>query len=283
MEKKSKLYFLASYGQLGNQLASIAHLLAFAAKYNYIIVYPKLDYFDKFLNVNNLKSGNIRFSKLLSHSSIFNYANKIIGIICLNRNRNFFQKILFINTPFIVEKEFISYKRQRSIVVTNWFFRYYDGVKKYQNFVRDKLSFNEVNFNNARQILLTIKNNFPHCTLVGIHVRRGDYKTWIGGKYFYSNAEYYAKMKCIASQLDECLFIIVSNEELIFDDEENLNIIYAKGSSAEDIFLLSHCKYILGPPSTFSSWAAFLGNQDLLFMETKDEDVSLDRFNKYFL
>jgi len=55
------------------------------------------------------------------------------------------------------------------------------------------------------------------------------------------------------------MFFIASNEkiskEMTSDLEYFSNI---DGSAPEDLYALSKCDYILGPPSTFSYWAGFM-------------------------
>lgn len=47
----------------------------------------------------------------------------------------------------------------------------------------------------------------------------------------------------------------------------------------EDLYALSKCDYIFGPPSTFSMWASFYGEVPLKFFETTNEKFSLNDFS----
>ncbi len=280
--KKRKIYYLPKYGQLGNQLAVLAHLLAFAIEYDFIIVYPKTGFLSTSLKANKADEKRIKFSKLLANS-VFSYCLiTCIKVFCLNRNRYLFNG-LFINTNFTVEEDLKTPKNLKFVVVTDWMFRYYEGVKEFQDNIRQQLSFDESTFVNAERLFTSVKEKYLSHTFIGVHVRRGDYATWLDGRFFYDDSIYYTRLKEMAQQIEKPLFIICSNEDLCFKNDLELNIIYAKGSPAEDIFLLSKCTYILGPPSTFSSWAAFLGNQFLLLLESKNEEALLRKFSKYYL
>lgn len=282
MDKKRKIYYLPKYGQLGNQLAVLAHLLAFAFAYDFQVVYPKTDFLYHNLKINEAHTKQIWFSKLLGNS-VFSYCiNRFTKLFFLNRNRRFFNGLI-INDKFTVEEDLNSANLPQFIVVTDWLFRYYDGVKTYQNDIRKQLSFDESSFTNAEKLLTSIRAKYPAHTFIGVHVRRGDYATWLNGKFFYDDSIYYARLCEMAQQIDKPVFIVCSNEDLCFKNDLGLTIIYTKGSPAEDIFLLSKCTYILGPPSTFSSWAAFLGNQFLLLLESKNEVALLSKFSKYYL
>ena len=280
--KKKKLYYLPTYGQLGNQLSVLAHLVAFAIEYDYKIILFKEKYLYQILKKDNTIGGLVKFSNLLSNSFFSFCINKAIVVFFFNRNKRFLNS-LFINQPFVVDTDLDTTRLPRYIAITDWLFRYYSGVVKYQDLLRNQLSFEESSFDNAKHILKNVSENFSSHTSVGVHVRRGDYATWFNGKYFYDNTIYYRWMKSLASQLGNPVFIICSNEKINFDNDANLSIIYANGSPAEDIFLLSKCSYIIGPPSTFSSYAAFLGNQNYLCLESKEEDVTLSSFKKYYM
>ena len=269
INKQRKIYYLPKYGQLGNQLAVLAHLLAFAIEYDFVVVYPKTAFLYNSLKANKTDQKRIRFSKLLANS-LFSYCLiTFVKVLCLNRNRYLFNG-LFINAKFTIEEDLKTMKNLKFVVVTDWMFRYYEGVKKFQDNLRQQLSFDESTFINAEKLLTSAKNNYLSHTFIGVHVRRGDYATWLDGKFFYDDSIYYARLKEMAQQIEKPLFIVCSNEDLCFKNDLALNIIYAKGSPAEDIFLLSKCSYIIGPPSTFSSWAAFLGDQFLLLLENKN-------------
>ena len=282
MAKQKTIYYLPRFGQLGNQLSVLAHLLAFSVEYDYKIVHFKSDSLLDILQTPRTEKHLIHYSKWLSQAAFSHVINKMVKLVFLNKNCRILSG-LFLNQPFSVDDDFNKNNLPDVIVITDWLFRYYSGVIKHQDELRNLLSFNEVTFTNAREVLATIRNDFPLHTIVGVHVRRGDYATWLGGIYYYNLTTYYQKMKTMATQLENCVFVICTNEEFRFDNECGLHIIYAKGSAAEDMFLLSKCTYIFGPPSTFSSYAAFMGNQNLLFMNDENEDVSINRFSKYYL
>ena len=282
MAAKKTIYYLPRFGQLGNQLALLAHLLAFAAEYDFEVVHFASKELVKNLKKNEIEKSPVRFSEWLA-KPFFSYGiNKLVKLVSFNGNYRF-GKTLFINKEYNADELFSGSSMPSTIVITNWLFRFYSGVIKYQDAIRETLSFDETRYANASRLLQTAQKSFPLHTLVGVHVRRGDYASFFDGKYLYDNAVYYAKMNEIAGQLNKSVFVICSNEEISFSNEKGLHILYAKGSPTDDLFLLSQCEYIMGPPSTFSSWSAFAGDKHLLFLESASEDVRLDRFTKYYL
>lgn len=119
-------------------------------------------------------------------------------------------------------------------------------------------------------------------TVIGIHVRRGDYKHFENGRYFYSIEEYQA----IIAQLfnlfksSDPLFVICSNEKTGLESQlpEGAKIIVAPGHELLDLYTLSRCSYIAGPPSTYSMWASFYGNVPLCMIQSRDQKIDKNDF-----
>ncbi len=282
MAKTKTIYYLSMYGQMGNQLALLAHLLAFALDYNFTIVHFASAPLLKNLDKKTIKTAPIRFDKRLNNPTVSLFINNLVRLFCLKRNC-FFSGCLFLNKEFDVDRDFKAKKSLRFIIITHWLFRYYSGVIAHQQTIRKMLSFDEALSVKAKLFLLSTKNSFPLHTFFGVHVRKGDYATFFQGKFLWDDDVYYSKMKRLADQVKKPVFIVCSNEEINFDNTFGLQIVYTKGTPAEDIYLLSHCDYIVGPVSTFSSWAAFMGDTYLFHLQDKNEDVELSGFKKFYL
>ncbi|HOZ87710.1 MAG TPA: hypothetical protein PL029_08130 [Bacteroidia bacterium] len=104
-------------------------------------------------------------------------------------------------------------------------------------------------------------------TIIGLHIRRGDYKTFEGGKYYYSIEQYVVILKNLALLFknEQVHFLISSNETtgLNAADFSGFKITFAPGHELLDLYCLSKCSYIAGPPSTYSMWASFYGQVPL--------------------
>ena len=112
--------------------------------------------------------------------------------------------------------------------------------------------------------------------VVGVHVRHGDYKTFYNGRYYYTLDEFHQMMQRIQAiyKEEKVAFFISSNEA--FD----LNVFtgchcyrFGKEPSGDilDLYTLSLCDRIIGPWSTYSRWASFIGEVPLCFIENKDQ------------
>ena len=118
---------------------------------------------------------------------------------------------------------------------------------------------------------------------IGVHVRRGDYKQWRKGFYFFNDEAYLTAMQKIALQINakkiSCRFLICSNEEFNYSNSR-LNIIRIPNASGiVDLCALSKCDYIIGPPSSFSQWASFYGNVPYYCLLQPNNSINLDEFS----
>lgn len=98
--------------------------------------------------------------------------------------------------------------------------------------------------------------------VVGVHIRRGDYQTFVGGRYFFTHEEYAATMRmvCQLFQGQTVAFLLSSNDIIPDAPYANLNVLTGSGEALEDLYALSGCDYLIGPPSTFGDWASFHGD-----------------------
>ena len=132
-------------------------------------------------------------------------------------------------------------------------------------------------------------NSRPTSIKLGIHVRRGDYKTWQGGKYYYSDEQYADVIQRFASlhnDNDVDVYICGNAPDLSGIKEraesEHVRIHCPYGNPAEDLYMLSVCDYIIGAPSTFSLVASMYHDTPLYWMMSDKEDIRFDFFNNMF-
>ncbi len=119
--------------------------------------------------------------------------------------------------------------------------------------------------------------------VVGLHMRRGDYKTWRNGQYYYTDEVYASVMQRIQQQVKNkhVKFLLCSNEALDLQNFSNFDcFVIPDTSGLKDLYALSKCSYILGPPSTYSQWASFMGKTPLKFLMAADEKIEMSMFSK---
>lgn len=130
---------------------------------------------------------------------------------------------------------------------------------------------------------LAVNNFFENISgydyIIGVHIRRDDYKEWRGGKYYYDNVVYLHYMQeCQRILGKNIVFILFSDESLDSSAFKEYNIHKAAGTVLEDLCSMSKCDFLIGPPSTFSGWASFYGDVPRYIIEEKSEKLDKENF-----
>jgi hypothetical protein len=180
---------------------------------------------------------------------------------------------------------FLNYTRVQNqiaaakiIFVHDWRFRQPDAVQKHAAKIREYFRPSAVIENSSREIIARIRQKAD--IVVGVHVRRGDYRIWKNGKFFFEIDQYAAWMRSLAAQFgDRKVTFLVSSDELHHRGEfADLPVEILTGSALDALSALARCDFIFGPPSTFSQWASFYGNAPLLHLWNRNESVSIAKF-----
>lgn len=121
--------------------------------------------------------------------------------------------------------------------------------------------------------------------IVGVHIRRGDYKDFLGGIYYFDDKTYLKAMESIKNQLEskdqKVIFLLCSNEKIDLSFYNTLEVFQiSEPNSISDLYALSACSFIIGPPSTYSMWASYYGKVSLKFMKNPNEFVDLKDFSE---
>ena len=152
-----------------------------------------------------------------------------------------------------------------------WFVRHGDKIRSFLeplNVYQEK----------ATQLVTKIKSQTD--VLVGVHLRQTDYKEFVGGRFFYSLEQYLVKMLEIRDLYHprRCSFLICSDVQWEGNPKQGLAYFSGPGTLVGDLMALSKCDLILGPPSTFSGWAAWYGKVPIHFLENPTISLALDSF-----
>ena len=121
--------------------------------------------------------------------------------------------------------------------------------------------------------------------VVGVHIRRGDYATWNDGRFFYELEDYHQFMLRVKELYHDrkVSFFVSSNEDFSLDLFEGCHCQrFGKEPSGAilDLYTLSLCDRIIGPFSSYSRWASFIGEVPLCFLESKKQQFTDDCFSK---
>lgn len=158
-----------------------------------------------------------------------------------------------------------------------WAFRMHRTFQKHHAEIRKLFRFSE-SLENSSKAVLSIA---PDKIKIGVHIRMGDYKK-LAPQWVYPLEFWHEAMKNIQSKCsDRASFFVVSDDGDI-DFPENW-IVRHRGSYQTDMALLSECDFVLGPPSTFNRWAAFVGGKPHYCAWNSNEFPYLDKFHNFKL
>ena len=172
------------------------------------------------------------------------------------------------------EINFLIGKKFKIKIVNSWDFRAEDLSKKHYQTLKKIYQFKNFETNSKVKFV----KNFLHKLrvegkfIVGLHIRKGDYKTWNEGKFYYGDNFYQESIlkikKSLIKENKDPYIIAVSDEKLYSRKEIDF---FFNGSWKDDQFALQNCDLIIGPPSTFTMWASFISEIPLIQLNDKEE------------
>ncbi len=173
----------------------------------------------------------------------------------------------------------------KTFVVKGWEVRFYDLFIKYKQEILSLFAFDEAIISKTRSFMGKKAENELR---LGVHIRRGDYKTWQNGRYFYEDAVYHDYILQFQQLFPEkkITVYICSNDPALDKTcyQENLqgmNVLFPQGGQEDDLCLLSECDWLMGVPSTFSLVASMYHDTPLCWMEERQTDLQLSSFGKF--
>ena len=169
----------------------------------------------------------------------------------------------------------------RVLYVEGWAFRARALTKKYQEHFAAKYSLKPEYYSGNSTLERIISVNRDQRAVVAVHIRRGDYKSWRDGVFYFEDNVYERYMdgmaEVIKTQLGkETVFVICSDAKTSFVD--SARVIVSENPWYLDHHLMSRCDYIIGPPSTFTTWASYVGRTRLFIFRDASGEIDVRRF-----
>jgi len=285
------LIISAKSGQLGNRLLLFANFIAFAIENNLTILNPAFEEYAEFfestskdilccyptnslsipgnkllrklyyqLNRHLVESG--KFNTLtIKRDKTFNWTNSNIVNELKSGSTNFFQGWLFRDGWFVDDLPVLRKHREKIC-------SYFQPLNKY------KL--------NIKKLISHVRSQAD--IVIGVHIRHGDYQQHHNGLYFYSIEEYLKVMK-LAKNLfphKKITFLVCSNQKQQESYFQGLSYIYGNNHIIEDMYSLSKCDYIIGPPSSYTMWASFYGEKPLYMIRNINKELKIEDFVHFY-
>ena len=175
--------------------------------------------------------------------------------------------------------------KQRLAVVEGWEARWYDLFAKYIDEIRQLFAFHE---SIERQVARKMATGEEAVLRLGLHIRRGDYQRWYGGRFFYTDEQYVHLIDQFCSlHPDKRVAVYICGNDPKIDKDyyhrqlPQCQVSFPNGNPGEDLCLLSHCDYLIGAPSTFTLVAALYRDLPLYWIEDAQTALTPDSFRRF--
>jgi hypothetical protein len=180
--------------------------------------------------------------------------------------------------------------RHRHIVVSGWFVRYYDLFLQYRQEICELFTIDPRLTEPVSQKMQVVEQSAQRPVVrLGVHIRRGDYAQWQGGRYCYDDATYVRHINRFTTlhEGSEVHVYLSTNDPTVSVEEYQrqcpaVQVHCLSGSAPEDLFMLSACDFLIGPPSTFSLVAAMYRDLPLYRMdEGNEQQMTAEAFRRF--
>ncbi len=266
-------------GQLGNRLTVYAHLIGAARERGWTLLNPSFcEYAEHFLGtcgrllICGEAQSNARAIPLLERQAAYRL-NRIAykcarALQHLPASRVGWARAS--NMPVYELTALMDRADERGwrlLFTQNYVFRQHRWCARHAAYIRRVFTPLPLHQEASRAALAAARAGGP--VLVGVHIRHGDYQQHLGGRFFFQLAAYAGMMRRMCALLAPraVAFLVCSNGAATPDQFPGLNVHLGPGHLVADLQALSGCDWLLGPPSSFSAWAAFAGNRPLLVVE----------------
>lgn len=187
-----------------------------------------------------------------------------------------------INQNGLVMTDFAELLKQRkaynNYIIEGWISKDISPLSKYRKQLAAFFMPRQQHITNIETLIQKARKDVD--MLIGIHIRRGDYKQYRNGEFYFDDNVYLNIMVNMQKQFPDkkIRYLICSNEEVEWANYSAYQVIPANNQIIEDMYALSYCDYIAGPISTYSMWASFIGQKPLYQIYKKDLEFDFNHF-----
>ena len=299
MPKRSgRVFIVKRCGRLANRIIFYANIIAWAKDQNlHVTNFTFQSYAHFFQSTKNTSSSRYPhvvqkfyhkiISPILLISNIFRFQFQSLYLLTkIALKFTVFQRLF----PIISDKDHAGikslselipedfWKKKKLLFVSGWRFREPKLTRKHASEIRK--FFKPVKRIEKNIDLQFSSIEFRFDLLIGVHIRKGDYANWKGGRYNFPVSYYAQIMKEVEELYNnlQVVYLVCSNEEVTTSQFYDLSVKVSGGDPIEDLYALARCDLIIGPPSTFTQWASFYGQKPLYHIYNTNEKITENSF-----
>jgi hypothetical protein len=279
------------FGRLANRLWIFSYFAANAIEYDYKLLYRNFDEYIRYFpscHTNNFEGHKIRarITKFVPLDYLLYWGFQLF-IEFINKFDIQFGRIKIIRIKMgnifdLKQKDYLHSAHNGTVIIRNGGLHYQDWenllkhADKIRRFFQPELKY-------CQNVDALMKNNrISDSVLIGVHMRKSDYKRFLGGTMFFSDEIYLRNMLLIGEELRRkslnVQFLICSDEAIDPKIFQGTKFFKGSGHFIEDLYAFSQCDYIIGPPSTYTAWASFYGHVPTCFISPTTKSIDVDNF-----
>ena len=266
------MIFVRDKGQMCNNILQYGHVYAWAKEHGRKCMSMRFAYKYQFFNICDTRYHNFPTYVLAKFAAWL----KLLPVVSFNEKDA---------PPDDNERMMLS---RHNILVEGWEVRFYDLFLKHKDEIICLFGFKDEIKKHISSLIN--KTSGKGSLRLGIHIRRGDYKKWFSGKYFFDDETFINYIKAFArSHADRKITVYICSNDPNLDKSvyvshlTEMDVVFPAGNPGEDLCLLFSCDYLIGPPSTFTLGASMYHDVPLCWMEEKDPaTMKFDVFDNLF-
>lgn len=272
------MIFARDKSQMCNNLLQFAHVYAYGREHGRHVLSMRFSYKYPYFRIRHTRHTNF----------VLYLAAKVLSALHLLPTASYGDGCDPVALERIVE-------RHRNVVVAGWNVRYYDLFLKYRDEICSLFQIDEA-YALPVQAKMRLLDEEKGVRL-GLHIRRGDYAQWADGRFFYDDATYAAFVRgFVRLHPGETVHVyLATNDPAVTEEafcrtlqegteegEKQPKVHLLGGTPPEDLYMLSQCNALIGPPSTFTLVAAMYRDIPLCRMDqARAEVLSKEDFRKF--
>ncbi|MBL0869395.1 MAG: hypothetical protein IBJ18_02330 [Phycisphaerales bacterium] len=163
------------------------------------------------------------------------------------------------------------------VLVMGWYVRNPAGLTKYRGEILRVLQPRAGVRERARAFAASCGVDQAGVVVIAAHIRRTDYAGHLGGAWHHEVSAYVQRMVSVRDAVvrasstngggagddtrTNVRFVVFSDESLAAAEFERagLDVVFSRASALDDLYRMAELPGIIGPPSTFSMWASYVG------------------------
>lgn len=178
-------------------------------------------------------------------------------------------------------------QRHKTMLVDGWSVHFCDLFQKHLAEIKELFAFLP-QVEQEAQLRMMPWLTREGCICLGIHIRRGDYTRFLGGRFYYDDATMQRLIREFCRLFPEktvAVFVCGNDDQLNQDSYRRVvpeaRFVFPQGNPGEDLCLLSHCDYLIGAPSTFSLVASMYRDLPIYWIREPEAPLTAQSFSRF--